>query len=362
MASIYRRGRTYWARGQRNGREFRESLKTTDRRVAEGRYREWVERLDAIGWGGKRRYTFLEATAKFIGEHLSTLKPASARRYGISLKWLGDRFGSMFLDQIQREQLADFEAYRRAGGASAPTIRRDLACLSSMLSSCEDWGWQEDGRNPVPGFLKRRSKRGLKESPGRTRYLSEEEEARLLAAASPMVREAIIIAIDTGLRREEEFSLTWPQIDLRRGIIATTRRTKSGKARSVPLPARVAQILAQWRSSPAMPIASLYVIHHEDGSRLLQMDKGLKGAARRAGIKDLRWHDLRRTAGCRWLQRDRLSMEEVSTLLGHSSVAVTEKSYAFLDSEKVAEDAAQMPAHGRVDYGTIGKSKQRLGQ
>ena len=67
------------------------------------------------------------------------------------------------------------------------------------------------------------------------------------------------------------------------------------------------------------------------------MNKGLNGAVRRAKIADLCWHDLRRTAGCRWLQRDGKSMEEVSVLLGHSSVLVTEKSYAFLEAEEIAE-------------------------
>ena len=63
----------------------------------------------------------------------------------------------------------------------------------------------------------------------------------------------------------------------------------------------------------------------------------------------MRWHDLRRTAGCRWLQRDGKSMEEVSLLLGHSSVLVTENSYAFLEAEKVAESLA---GHTKAGTGT----------
>ena len=78
----------------------------------------------------------------------------------------------------------------------------------------------------------------------------------------------------------------------------------------------------------------------------MQLNKGFKAAMRRAGITELQWHDLRRTAGCRWMQRDGKSMEEVSILLGHSSVLVTETRYAFLEGETVAESlsAAQKPA------------------
>jgi integrase/recombinase XerD len=209
-----------------------------------------------------------------------------------------------------------------------------------MLTSCEDWEWI-DG-NIVPAYLRRRSKRGLKEGAPRTRYLKETEEVALLNAASPDVRQAIILAIDTGLRREELFSLRWSQIDTERGIIITTTKTKSGRARSVPLPERSRSIL------PAPPGVDDYVlINAETKKRYVQMNKGFKGAVKRARLDHLQWHDLRRLAGCRWLQRDGKSIMEVSMLLGHSSVQVTEQRYAFLESERVAASIS-----GRTKTGT----------
>lgn len=349
MASIYKRGSTWWARAQRKGQEYRQSLETRDRRVAEKRLRDWLERLEAQSWGDRPRVALATAVRHFIVEYLPTLKPSSATRYGVSLKWLADRFDGKFLDEIGREELSGFESWRRGLGASNPTIRRDLACLSSVFTFCEDREWIDDGKNPVPGFMRRRARRGLKEAPARKRYLSMKDEALLLEAASPAVHDAVCLAIDTGLRREELFSLTWPQIDLRRGTIQTTTDTKNGRSRTVPLPARSAQKLAQRKEDG---IASFFVFHHDDGRRILAMSKGFRGAVRRAGLSDLIWHDLRRTAGCRWLQRDKRSMEEVSRLLGHSSVKVTEQRYAFLEMEAVAREvAAQKPAHGRADYG-----------
>jgi integrase len=134
--------------------------------------------------------------------------------------------------------LSEFETARRQDGVTAGTIRRDLACLSSLMTSAEDWDWLDDGANPVPAYLRRRAKRGLKEAPPRTRYLTETEEADLLSAASPESRQAIILAIETGLRREELFGLQWKQIDFARGMIDTTTKTKNGRARKVPLSER----------------------------------------------------------------------------------------------------------------------------
>lgn len=346
MATIYKRGKTWWARAQRDNKEFRKSLSTRDRPTAEKRLRVWLDELDATGWGGRSRIPFGTAARAFIVEYLPTLKPSSATRYGVSLKWLSDHFGDLTMDAVGREELSSFESQRRAMGTSAPTIRRDLACLSSIFSFCEDKEWLDDGKNPVPGFLKRRAKRGLVESPGKRRYLSVEEEEMLLAASGVLTRDAICVAIDTGLRKEEQLSLLRTQVDLKRGMIETTEDTKSGRKRWVPLPARSAEIL---RARISANNQSFYVFAHDDGSRYSTFDNGLRSAIRRSKIARVSWHDLRRTAGCRWLQRDRRSMEEVCKLLGHSSVAVTEKSYAFLDEEHLAADvaSAQKPARKR---------------
>lgn len=374
MAGVYRRGRVYWGRAQRAGREYRRSLKTADRAVAERRLRDWLADLDAIAWGDKPRRTFDETAARFIREHLTTLRPGGAGRYATSLKVLALHFGGKTLDRIGSAELSEFETARRGQGRKPPTVRRDLACLSSMFASAIDWEWIDDGKNPVPGFLRRRAKRGLKESQPRTRYLSIEEEAALLAAATPAnmrtkkgrqagkwtcAREAITLAIDTGLRREELFSLHWHQIDMARGVIITTTRTKSGRARMVPLPQRARTILG---TLPRYIDCDYLFVNPDTGTRFLQMNKGLKGAARRAGIVDLRWHDLRRTTGCRWLQRDGKSIEEVSLLLGHSSVTVTEQRYAFLEAEAVAQSLAGCTkiGTGTADKKTKAERRQKV--
>jgi integrase len=355
MAAIYRRGKKYWARAQRKGREHRKSLATANRAIAERRFREWLEELDAIAYGEKPRRSWEEAAEKFIREHLPTIKLGAAKRYGVSLRHLDAHFGGKMLHQITSAEMADFETKRRVAGASTSTIRRDLACLSSLLTSAQDWEWIET--NPVPAFLRRRAKRGLKEGAARTRYLSEEEERALLAAASPAVRWAMTLAIDTGLRREELFGLTWAQVDLLRGIIDTTQRTKSGRSRKAPITQRSAQILAHLPRSLQSPHV---LVNPDTGLRYVQMNKGFKAAARRAGIADLRWHDLRRTAGCRWLQRDGKSKDDVCELLGHSSVIVTEASYAFLNGEDLAQSLTgrTKAGTGTADVAPIAKVRQ----
>lgn len=348
MASIYKRGRQWWGRVQIDNVDHREPLKTTSETVARRRFREWLSTANEDEWSGKPRRTFDQAMVKFIDEHLPLIKPASRARYQTSIEALLPHFEGVPLDKIRSAKMSEYETARRRAGHRIPdrlkglkrpkdlspsTIRRDLACLSAMFGCCMEWEWVEF--NPVPAYLRSRKRRGLKESPARTRYLTTEEETKLLSAAKghvlcPDLHDAICVAIDEGLRSGEEFGLRRSQVSTAKNQIEITEGTKNSKPRDIPLLPRSAQILAH---RPAHISSPYLFTNRETGTRYIGLNRALAGAAKRAGIARLTWHDLRRTCGCRLLQDHGMSMEEVSKWLGHSSVQVTEKAYAFLESE-----------------------------
>lgn len=368
MADIYLRGKTWWGRVQKDGKDLRQSLQTRSEGVARSRLKVWLEELEALAWGSKPKLTINEVMKAFQEEHGPTLRPSTFRRYGVSIDHLDAFFGDKLLLALRPADLKEFETARRTAGAMAPTIRRDLACLSTVFGFAIEHEWAEV--NPVVPYLKQRTRRGLRESPPRTRYLSPAEEARLLDGALPYVRDAIIFAIGTGLRMEEQFSLTWSQVDLVRKHLTITAETAKGKrARTVILLPPALSLLK------AMPrhLTSPYVFHHgaastkrgqrrlapvgynggprlgdNDGERFNHLNRGLKKAAERAKVLDLRWHDLRRTHGCRLLQQEGWSMEMVRDQLGHRSVVQTEKAYAFLEVE-----ARRAAAHGVSEAPTV---------
>lgn len=331
MASVYKRGSTYWGKIQRQNRVFRQSLKTKSRSEAERRLRQWEADLEAIAWGDRPQLVFDKAVMSFIDEHLPALKPQSARRYAVSIKNLVPSFEGLFLHKIGSKELSDFETLRRSQGVSSPTIIRDLACLSSIFSFSEDREWIEG--NPVKIYLRRRSKRGLKNSPPRTKYLTLEQEHALLHQAKGPLRDAITLAIDTGMRCEELLSLKWNQVDLRNETVSTTTDTKTGTARTVPLLPRAKSILERMPRN----IRSQYVLCHGDGARFTTFRKGFGSAVKNAGLSDVRWHDLRRTCGCRLLQEHKMKLHEVSMWLGHKSIKTTESTYAFLKIENLKQ-------------------------
>jgi len=339
---------TWWGRIQHRGKEHRRSLGTTARDIAEKRVKAWIESLEAEEWGETPPLLFDAAAEAFIEEHLPTIKPSSAKRYISSLRKMLPHMRGLRLDKIDRTKLTEYVAYRKREGASQPTIRRDLACLSSLWEHAAG-DHDIETANPILRFLKAQSRRGaLKESPPRTRYLSHQEEAALLTGCTdPTLADQIACAIDTGLRQEEMFGLTWRDVDLRSGVVTVIAdRAKSGKARQVPLLERSAQILAQMPRRLRPAGGPDWVFCDRKGNRYKKRRRAFETACRRAGIEGLTWHDLRRTCGCRLLQDREFAMDRVKSWLGHSTVAMTERSYAFLEIDDLKR-AAQIPAHGQ---------------
>src|SRR6266478_5738235 len=112
---------------------------------------------------------------------------------------------------------------------SAAAINRPLALLRHLLRLAhEEW-------EILPTVPKIKLER---EPQGRLRWLTQDEIVSLLAAClksrNPELRAAVIIAINTGLRRAELLGLTWDRVDQSRGVMRL-EITKSGKRREIPL-------------------------------------------------------------------------------------------------------------------------------
>lgn len=330
---IYKRAGSPHLHGrfQYKNKEYRKSLDTAVESIAKKRLREWYNQVCA-GVISKRTFghTYDEAALSFASEHMPTLTKTSQSRYVTSMIHLARSFEGKRLGEIGKAELHELEMRRRrethAGKPVSPsTIRRDMRCLSSIFSHCIAKDWVEI--NPVSVYMLSRRRHGaLRQGAPKTRYLSHEEEKALLHASPAVLRFALILSIDLGFRREELFGLKWADIDFVKGeVTLAPERTKNHKGRTIPLLPRATQELRM-----ALKHGE-YVVSQPNGKRYFDMRHMLETARKKAGISYVSWHDLRRTCGCRLLQDHGMPIERVSKWLGHSSVGVTEKSYAFLE-------------------------------
>lgn len=350
MAKIYWRNGWAWAYARVEGVAKREPLDTKSAREAEERFQQWMRDIGlAKDRWSKDATPFRTAVDTFTDDHLPNLKPASRKRYLVSLLALAPFFETKSLQEISKADLMKFVAARRRGGVADGTIRRDLSCLSSVYTIATDYDLCD--HNPVLPFLRQHKRRkSLVEADPRTRYLFHDEEKAILdraqseiaaanhgrtgarALSKLMIMAAIILAIDTGLRDEELLRLDWDHVDFERTqVVVSADRAKNSKARVVPLLPRAMDVMQRLRQ--LRHHRTQRVLWHRGGTEFHDLNHSLQRIAAAAGVTGIRWHDLRKTCGCRLLQDHKMPIEQVSLWLGHSSVKQTQDAYAFLSVE-----------------------------
>ena len=338
MATIYKRGATYWVRFQWHGQEIRRSAHTSSRTIAQQYLTQLLDEHRRLDRGGKPRRTHAEALERFCAEYMPMLKPRTQERYRTSFHQLAPVFGDLFLDEITRGRLADYAAARLKAGATGATVRRDLATLSCLCSCAVAWDFIEV--NPVKQF----SKRHLKEAPPRTTYPTTEQVDRLIANASPMAGRIIRFLAETGMRQEEVCSLEWPQVSLQRREVRLTK-TKTSSPRVVPLSdAALGTILGTPRHSTAP-----WVYWHDDGARYTNFAGIFRKIAWRAKVP-FRCHDLRHHFASEFAQRTG-DLPALQAILGHKTIQMTMR-YSHLVTEHLHRAMAKHSASAGTTTGT----------
>ena len=171
----------------------------------------------------------LEEFAKeYFAYYRANRRPRSAERHETSYRAMYPTFGHIRLADITPLALERYKRHRKEDGVSGVTINRELAFLKNLFSKAIDWGKATE--NPV------KQVRLYREENARTRFLTEEEEASLLACCSPQLKPLVMTALHTGFRASELLSLTWQDVDFRRGVVTVRAGyAKNGEARSVPM-------------------------------------------------------------------------------------------------------------------------------
>jgi len=219
--------------------------------------------------------------------------------------------------QIEKYKHDRRKAVSRRGTEYSPaSVNRELELLSAILTHAIKL-------RLIPGPNPCRDVERLDEDNERTRVLSYEEKARLMAQlidrrahVAPIVQ----LAIHTMLRKTELLSLRKANLDFERRLIWASnsggQRTKSKKSRLLPTNSCARQMLLELCHANA----SEYVFPNVGtGSYIKDVKTAFNSACRDAKIKDLRFHDLRRTGATR-LGEAGADAFYITAVLGHADV------------------------------------------
>ena len=242
--------------------------------------------------------------------------------------------GKQPLTAVERAQVTQMHQ-RLCGTPSAANIA--LRTLSLMYRLAGEWELVPEGMNPCRSIAKYPERR-------RERFLTDKEFTRLGqtleevgtrgGATAPAVA-AIRLLMLTGCRKNEILKLRWEDVALDESELRLPD-TKTG-ARVVPLSPQAVKLLADLPRIEGNP----WVIHGKrPGTHMTELDDAWQTVRVRAGLSDVRLHDLRHSYASRALALGE-NLPMIGKLLGHAEVETTAR-YAHLSRESVREAAERI--------------------
>jgi integrase len=306
--------------------------------------------------------TFADAAAEFLRyvEYDRALKPSTLRGYrSIVNAYLLPAFGGRRIEEITS---AEVEAWRSQLSSARHVLedgalpdRHDSRPLSNnsknrivillngvFARACKVYGLP---LNPVANV----ERHPVRIAGDIDVFSPEEVWALVRAAASEQDGAIYLTAAFTGLRRGELIAVRWRDVDFAGSVLrvrasyaaGALTAPKSGKVRSVPLAPEVAKAMARLSHREALTDEDDLVFPGElgeflDGSALRRR---YTAALKRAGLRSLRFHDLRHTFGTRMIAK--ADIRRVQEWMGHADIQTTMRYLHYAPREEDARLVAE---------------------
>jgi integrase len=320
---VYRRNDSgiYWMSLVIDGKRVRQDTGVQDRKVAEEIFAAWQVQVARARWLGVPTPPPQHTVQELLTEYLATVTPrkapASQRRDHVVLARFRKRWGAVRLDHLKSKAIED-HLTERLREVTLATVSKELGILKSAYARAMRWEWVST--TPFRGITLNQ------EGEERVRWLTDDEETRLVETAAPWLREFILVGLDTGLRRSNLVGLQWSWLHEQGTVLVVPRQLVKAKKATVmiPLTTRAATIVQRHaRQGP-------HVFTHADGQAYSVDQVGIAviRTAKHAQLPGVTLHTLRHTFISRLVQAGR-PLPEVAALAGHRDIKMTLR-YAHL--------------------------------
>lgn len=287
------------------------------------------------------------------GKHLQS-KSKNADATIRRLKSCFEQFQNKPLSEIDLRSIDKWRAKKKKDGLSVTTINRDIGCLKPLFSQAVLWKILQS--NPLTAVKPLKS-----DADPIVRFLSDDEEIRFRAAIDARevrdkegriranawrtarkydalpelddsqfvdhLKPAILLSINTGIRRGELMKLLWTDVNLEKDASLSVRgaSSKSSKGRHVPLNDEAKNTLIQWKAQQGN---TKHVFTGQDDQPITDFKTAWHNLLEKAEIENFRWHDMRHHFASRLVMAG-VDLNTVRELLGHSDLKMTLR-YAHL--------------------------------
>ena len=309
----------------------------------------------------------------FLDDEYSPIVEANNKDGKATVKRLKACFSDFLelpLTEITPQIVEKWRSGRLKDSKQPSTCNRDLTALKALMTKAVEW-------EKLESHALSKVKPSKIDSEAKVRYLSEDEEKRLMKALDereaknrteriagntwrkergyPLYQDLdsvtftdhlkpmILVSLNTGVRWGELAGLTWGAVDMEKALLTVKGGTaKSGKTRHIPLNSIALNALKEWQKQSGGAV----VFPGRDGNTLDNVNKSWHTVLDAAEIKSFRWHDIRHHFAS-WLVMAGVDLNTVRELLGHSDLKMTLR-YAHLAPEHKASAVAKLVKEQRA--------------
>jgi integrase len=327
---------------QLNGQRVRMNTMVEDRQLAKELFSAWKTELARTRWLGTPTLDADHTVAELLTQYLTMVTPrkslVSQQRDRLILARFTMRWGQLLVRDLSALLIEAYMAERLAQVCFA-TVSKELGVFKAAFHCAIRWGWAS--HSPFVGI-------GLnQEGTARTRWLSEDEEPRLLAHCETGLRNIVIVGLDTGLRPRNLIGLhcEWVQ-QAGTCLIIPREHTKTKTLPvTIPLTTRAADIICRYLERASS--GHVFVSKTGRPYTCAQANRMLQRAAVKAGLRDLCLYTLRHTFISRLVQAG-VSLPEVAALAGHRDIRMTMR-YAHLAPHHLRDSIATLEVRAGRD-------------
>jgi integrase len=304
--------------------------------------KRWLADIAAGGDPSRDRQAYKKAPTindlcdRFLSDYARVRrKPGTVYDYERQIeRFIRPKLGSRKVVDITRSDVSSLHHGLRDTPYQA---NRVLALMSKMMNLAEQWGYRDDGSNPCRHVEKYKEKK-------RERYLTADELGRLGQVLSDVEKSgsellsvvpAIRLLIFTGCRMSEILTLEWDWVDFDQACIRLPDSKTGSKIVHLGEPAlEVLNSIDRLAENPYV------IVGGKERKHLVNLEKPWRRIRAKAGLDDVRLHDLRHTYASFGVAGN-LSLPMIGEMLGHKEAATTQR-YAHLAADPVKQATDQV--------------------